>query len=84
VSNVNCLETTLTNESCFHEEIKSRRNSGNAIIIVKCVLRTVFYVVLYGCETWSLSIRVYYSFVVSKERVLKRISGCYKESGTGG
>jgi hypothetical protein len=37
--------TTLTDQNCMHEEIKSRLN-----LIVP--------VVLYGCETWSRTLRV--------------------------
>jgi hypothetical protein len=30
VANFRYLETTLTDQNCMHEEIKSRLNSGNA------------------------------------------------------
>jgi hypothetical protein len=67
------LGTTLTDQNCMHEEIKSRLNSGNACyhsvqsLIFSCLLsrnlkvkiyKTIILpVVLYGCETWSLTLR---------------------------
>jgi hypothetical protein len=67
------LETTVTNQNLIEEEIKRSLSSDNAwyqlvqnllssrlsknmkIIIYKL---TIFTVVLYGCETWSLTLRV--------------------------
>jgi hypothetical protein len=65
------LRTTLTDQNCVHEEIKSRLNSGNTCynsvqgLLFSCLLsrnlkvkicKTVILpVVLYGCETWSLT-----------------------------
>jgi hypothetical protein len=62
------LGTTITNQNSIQEEIKSRLKSGNAcyhsvqyllsssLLIQK--LRTIILpVVLYGCETWSLTLR---------------------------
>jgi sorting nexin-29 len=65
------LGTTLTDQNCMYEEIKSRLNSGNACyhsvqssILYRLLsrnLRVKIYkskippVVLYGCETWSLT-----------------------------
>ena len=67
------LGATLTNQNSIHEEIKSRLKSGNACyhsvqnllssrLLSKNtkirVYRTVVLpVVLYGCETWSLTLR---------------------------
>ena len=67
------LGTTLTDQNSIKEEIKSRLQSGNACcysvqnllsfsllsknIKIK-IYRTIFLpVVLYGCETWSLTLR---------------------------
>jgi hypothetical protein len=67
------LETTLTDQDCMHEEIKSRLNLGNACyhlvqsLLSSCLLSRnlkvkiyktmILPVVLYGCETWSLTFR---------------------------
>jgi hypothetical protein len=79
------LETTLTNQNDIHYEIKSRLNSGNAgyysvqnllssrlipgnlkIKIYKTVISPV---VLYGCETWSLTLREEHRLRVFENRV---------------
>jgi uncharacterized protein (UPF0548 family) len=70
------LRTTLTKQNWMHEEIKSRLNSGNACyhsvqsllsswllsrnVKVKIYKTIILQVVLYGCETWSLTLRVQY------------------------
>jgi hypothetical protein len=67
------LGTTLKGQNYMHEEIKSRLNSGNACyhsvqsplssrllsrnIKVKIYKTIILPVVLYGCETWSLTLR---------------------------
>jgi hypothetical protein len=67
------LGTTLTDQNCMQEEIKSRLNSGNACyhsvqsllssrhlsrnVKVKSYKTVILLVVLYGCETWSLTLR---------------------------
>jgi hypothetical protein len=67
------LGTTLTDQNCIQEEIKSRLNSENAcyrsvqsllssrllsrIVKVKIYKTIILTVVLYGCETWSLTLR---------------------------
>jgi hypothetical protein len=56
------LVTTLTNQNDIHDEIKSRLNSfvfpfhikNQRIKIHKTVILPV---ALYGCETWSLTLR---------------------------
>jgi hypothetical protein len=64
--------TTLTDQNCIHEDIKSRLNSGNACyhsvqslsssrllsrnVKVK-IYKTIILPVLYGCETWSVTSR---------------------------
>jgi hypothetical protein len=67
------LGTTLTNQNCVHEEFNSRLNSGNASyrlvesplysrllsrnIKVKIYKTIILPVVLYGCETWSITFK---------------------------
>jgi len=67
------LGTTLTNQNSIHEEIKSRLKSGNACyhsvlnllssslisknLKIKIYRTMIWPVVLYGCETWSLTLR---------------------------
>jgi hypothetical protein len=54
---------TLTDQSCIHEEIKSRLNSGNAYYhavqngLSSCVQKYYLSAVLYGYETWFLMLR---------------------------
>jgi hypothetical protein len=66
------LGTTLTDQNCMHEEIKSRLNSGNACyhsvqsllssrllsrnLKVKIYKTIILPVVLYGYETWSVTL----------------------------
>jgi hypothetical protein len=67
------LGTTLTNQNDIRDEIKSRLNSGNtccysaqnllsSLLIsknlkIKIYKTVILPVVLYGCETWSLTLR---------------------------
>jgi hypothetical protein len=41
-------------------------------------------VVLYGCETWSLTVREEYKLEVFENRVLRRIFGSKRAGVTGG
>jgi hypothetical protein len=41
-------------------------------------------VVLYGCETWSLTVREEYRLRVLENRVLRRIFGPKRDEVTGG
>jgi hypothetical protein len=82
---------TATNQNLIQEDIKRRLNVGNAyyhsvqnfsfsrllsknlsIIIYKTIILPV---VLYGCETWSLTLREEHTLRVFENRVLKRIIG---------
>jgi hypothetical protein len=85
------LGTTLTNQSNIHDDITSRLNSGNACyysvqnllssrlisknLKIKMYKTVILPVVLYGCETWSLTLREEHRLRVSKNRVLRRIFG---------
>jgi len=69
------LGTTLTNENSIQEEIKNRLQSGNACyhsvqnllsssllsknLKMKIYRTIILPVVLYGCETWLLTLREY-------------------------
>jgi hypothetical protein len=82
---------TLTNQNDIHDEIKSTLNSRNACcysvqnLLSSCLIsknlkiklyKTVILpVVLYGCETWSLTLREEHRLRVSENRVLRRIFG---------
>jgi hypothetical protein len=85
------LGTTLTDQNCIHEEIKSRLNSGNACyhsvnsilssrllsrnVKVKIYKTIILPVVLYGCETWSPTLREEHRLRVFENTVLRRIFG---------
>jgi hypothetical protein len=84
------LGTTLTEQNWMHEEISSRQNSWNACyhsvsLLSSCLLsrnlkvklrKTIIVpVVLYGCETWSLTLREKHILRVFENRVLRRIFG---------
>jgi hypothetical protein len=83
----------------MQEEIKSRLNLGNACyhsvqsllssrllsrnIKVNIHKTTILPVVLYGCETWSLTLREENRLRVFENRVLRRISGPKRDEVTG-
>jgi hypothetical protein len=67
------LGTNLTNQNSILEEIKSGLKSRNLVINL---YRTIILpVVLYGCETWSLTLREGHRLRVFENRVLWRICG---------
>jgi hypothetical protein len=83
----------------MHEGIKSRLSSGNACYLsvqsllssrllsrnlqVKIYKTTILQVVLYGCETWSLTLREEQILKVFENRVLRRIFGPKRDEVTG-
>jgi hypothetical protein len=89
------LGTTLTNQNDIHDEIMSRLNSGNAcyysvhnllssrliskILKIKIYKTVILPVVLYGCETWSLTLREGHRLRVFENRVLRKIFGPKRE-----
>jgi hypothetical protein len=93
------LGTTLTDRNCIHEEIKIRLNSGNACyhsvqsllssrllsrnVKVKIYKTIILPVVLYGCETWSLTLREEHRLRLFENRVLRRIFGPKRDEVTG-
>jgi len=92
------LERTLQNKNSIQEEIKSRLKSRNACyhsvqnllsssllsknLNVK-IYRTIILPVLYGCETWSLTLREERRLRVCENRVLRRIFGPRRDEVTG-
>jgi hypothetical protein len=95
VSQIKYLGTTVTNQNLIQEEIKRRLNSGNACyhsvqnsllsknIKIRIYKTLILPVVLYGCETWSLTLREEHSLRVFKNRVLRRIFGSKRDEVTG-
>jgi hypothetical protein len=87
VSRFKYLGTTVTNQNLIQEEIKSRLNYGNACyhLLSSCLVSKnvkiricktiIFPVVLYGCETWSLTLRQEHGLRAFENRVLRRIFG---------
>jgi hypothetical protein len=91
VEQFNHLGTTLSNQNSIQEEVKSRLKSGNACyhlvqnllsasllfqnIKIKIHRTTILPVVLYRCETWSLTLKEEPRLRVFKNRVLRRILG---------
>jgi hypothetical protein len=89
------LGTTLTNQNGIHDEIKSRLNSGNACcypvqnllssrltskyLKIKIYKTVILPVVLYGCESWCLTLREEHRLRVFENRVLRRIFGLKRE-----
>jgi hypothetical protein len=85
------LGMTVTNQNLIQEEIKRRLNSGNACyhlvqslmssrlllknLKIKIYKMIILPVVLYGCETWSLTLREEHILRVFENRVLSRIFG---------
>ena len=85
------LGTTLTCQNSIPEEIKSRLRLGNACyhsvqnllsstllsknLKIKIYRTVILPVVLYGCETWSLTLREERKLRVFENRVLRKIFG---------
>jgi len=93
------LGTTLTNQNSIQEEIKNRLKLGNdcyysvqnllSFSLLSKNLRIKLYrtiilpVVLYGCETWSLTLREERRLRLFENRVLRRVFGPKKDEVTG-
>jgi hypothetical protein len=74
------LRKTLAYQNCIHGEITSRLNSGN--VKVKIYKTIILPLVLYGCETWSLTLREEHRLRVFENRVLGRIFGPKRDEVT--
>jgi len=93
------LGTILTNQNSIAEEIKSRLKSGNGCyhsvqnllssrllskhLKIKIYRTIILPVVLYGCETWSLTFREERKLRVFENMVLRRIFGSRRNEVTG-
>jgi hypothetical protein len=75
----------------IQEEIRGRLNSGNALssrllftdVKIRIYKTVIFPVVLYGCETWSLTLRKGNRLRVFVNRVLGRIFVPKRDEVTG-
>ena len=93
------LGVTVTNTNDIREEIKRRINMGNACYFsfekilssrlfskklkVKTYKTIVIPVVLYGYETWSLTLREEHTLSVFENKVLRKTFGAKKDEITG-
>jgi hypothetical protein len=94
------LGTTVPNKNFTHEEIKSRLNSGNACyhsvqnllssrllsknVKIRIYKTIIFPLVLYGCDTWSLTLREEHRLRVFVNRLLRIIFGLKRHEVIGG
>ena len=89
----------LPNKNSIQEEIKSRLKLGNACyysvqnplsssllfkkLKIKIYRTIILPVVLYGCETWLLTLREEHRLRVFENRVLRRVFGPKRDEVTG-
>jgi hypothetical protein len=99
VSQFKYFGTSVTNKYSIQEEIKRRLNSGNACynsvqnllssrllsknLKIRIYKTIILPVVLYECETWSLTLREEYRLRIFENRVLRRIFGPKRDEVTG-
>ncbi|KAJ4431673.1 hypothetical protein ANN_20273, partial [Periplaneta americana] len=93
------LAATVTNINDTQEEIKHRINMGNACyysvekllsssllsknLKVRIYKTVILPVVLYGCETWTLTLREEHRLRVFENKVLRKIFGAKRDEVTG-
>ncbi|KAJ4428380.1 hypothetical protein ANN_24399 [Periplaneta americana] len=93
------LGATVTNINDTQEEIKHRINMGNACyysvekllsssllsknLKVRIYKTVILPVVLYGCETWTLTLREEHRLRVFENEVLRKIFGAKRDEVTG-
>ncbi|KAJ4430296.1 hypothetical protein ANN_22509, partial [Periplaneta americana] len=93
------LGATVTNIKDTREEIKRRINMGNACyysvekllsssllsknLKVRIYKTVILPVLLYGCETWTLTLREKHRFRVFENKVLRKIFGAKRDEVTG-
>jgi hypothetical protein len=94
------LGTKLTDQNCIHGDIRSRLKSGNACyhavqnllssrllsghVNIKIYETIILPVVLYGCETFFLTLREEHELRVFENRVFRRIFGPKRDEVTRG
>jgi hypothetical protein len=94
------LGTTATSQNFIQEEIKRKLNSGtpgyhsvqnllssrllSKNVKVRIYNTIILPVVLYGCETWSLTLREEHKLRVFQSKVLRRIFGLKRDGVTEG
>jgi len=99
VEEFRCLGTVLTNQNSIQEDIKSRLKLGNACyysvqnllfssllsknLKVKIYRTIILPTVLYGRETWSLTLREECRLRVLENRVLRRVFWPKRDEVTG-
>jgi hypothetical protein len=100
VSQFKYLGTTVINQNLIQEEIKRRLSSGNAChhsvqsllssrlfsknLKMRIYKTIILPVVLFGCETWSLTLRKEHRPRVIENKVLWKIFRPKKDEVTGG
>ncbi|KAJ4444520.1 hypothetical protein ANN_06314 [Periplaneta americana] len=93
------LGATVTNINDTREEIKHRINMGNACyysvekllsssllsknLKVRIYKTVILPVVLYGCETWTLTLREEHRLRMFEKKVLRKIFGAKRDEVTG-
>jgi hypothetical protein len=91
--------TLVTNQNSIQEEVKSRLKSGNACyysvqnllsyrllsknLKIRIYRTIILPVVLYGCKTWSLTLKEERKLGLFENRVLRRIFGPKKDEVAG-
>ncbi|KAJ4438349.1 hypothetical protein ANN_14291 [Periplaneta americana] len=94
-----CRDNELSNINDTREEIKRRINMGNACyysvekllsssllsknLKVRIYKTVILPVLLYGCETWTLTLREEHRFRVFENKVLRKIFGAKRDEVTG-
>jgi hypothetical protein len=76
------VNTTLLNRNCLKNDRSSRLLSKNGKVRIYKII--IFPVVLYGCETWSLTLRKGGRLRVFENRVLNSIFEPKRDEITGG
>jgi len=74
----------MSGNACYHLVLNILSSSLLSKSIKIKIYRTIILpVVLYGCETWSLTLREERRLRVFENRVLRRIFGPKRDEGTG-